>query len=530
MQLKPTLANNFVPRSETCLCQNDYSCQICRLQKKVKSVESRLHKVQDTNNSILEKMEELLQTVQRYGEPDKAEENDVEGERDNAEEDVEDGGEVEGEGPTALEYALHRAQTAELENGNLLVEIERLKRENRDLRVKLSKQRNASSSPMTQMTDHTHANPSTSGTSDDSHGDSGHPQRGGKTRPSGAQPVGGMEAATGGKTSGKDRYAKTTKNVEKTAMKRQRENYEENEEDEDDDEEPPFKRHRSAAPAPSLGRALESRKGGRKSGVNTCGPEKMAKKKHQDRSDDSEDESFNPGPQGRRSGFSRGAGRAKLAPNVNQTITKTGRRTNNSQAGFLDAFELGSLTSRTANTIGVFQSGSTTTKPMSAVMDDELDASTSDTPHASFSNAATPVTTLVTTTLPNPPQTATTLNTSTAANPTQTATNLAASAPANPAQAAAASRRAKGWTNTELQALIALVRAHHNAPIGPNGKRPEILHDVRLFELMSRQLQAQGINRSAGACKNEWNRRGRQASGIDNRKIANPSQMATSLQ
>ena len=235
-------------------------------------------------------------------------------------------------------------------------------------------------------------------------------------------------------------------------------------------------------------------------------------------SDDSDDESFNPGPQGRRSGLPHKAGRASLAPKSNQTISKTGRPTNNSQAGFLDAFGLSSLTSNSRNTLGVFGSGSATNKSMSGFMDDESDVALSDIPKTTFSSAATQ---------------ATTLTTSTAANPTQAAaagTTLTTSTSANPTQTAAASRKPQAWSNAELQALIALVGAHRNAPIGPNGKKPEVLHDVRLFELMSRQLRAQGIDRSAGACKNEWNRRGRQASGIDNRKISNPNQMATSLQ
>ena len=332
------------------------------------------------------------------------------------------------------------------------------------------------------------------------------------------QSRGRIGGAIGGNTSGKIGHAKTTKDPEKTAKKRQRDTYDESRTRvRTQDEEPPFKRHRSAAPA--SGRAVEGQKGGRKTGANTCGPQKLAKKKHQEGSDDSDDESFDPAPQGRRSRLPRNAACTSLAPKANQTIAKTGRRTNNSQAGFLDAFGLSSLTSSSKNTLGVFSSGNATNTSMSGFMDDESDASTSDIPRAAFSSAAIP---------------APTLTTFGAANITRaaaaTSTTLTTATPVNPTPIAAASRKPKPWSNAELQALIALVGAHRNAPVGLNGKKPEVLHDVRLFELMSRQLRAQGIDRSAGACKNEWNRRGRQASGIDNRKIANPNQMATSIQ
>jgi hypothetical protein len=317
--------------------------------------------------------------------------------------------------------------------------------------------------------------------------------------------VGRVEGSIGGNSG----YAKTTKDPEKTAKKHQRETY-------DSDEEPPFKRHQSAAPA--SGRAVEGQKGGRKKGANTCRTQKLAKKRYQDGSDDSDDESFNPGTQGRRLGLPRNAGLNSFAPKANQTIAKTGRRTNNSQAGFLDALGLSSLTSNSRNTLGVLGSGNTSNST-SDYMDDKSDASASAIPQATFSSSATPDPTLATSTAANPIQpaaaTSATLITATTANPTQTAS---------------ASHKPKPWSNAETQALIGLVAAHRNPPVGPNGRKPEILHDVRLFELMSHQLRLQGIDRSAGACKNEWNRRGRQLSGIDNRKVPNPKQMATSLQ
>lgn len=517
------------------------------------TAESKLREERSENARFVELTGELIREYKRYqalyGELPRQDGGDEEAEEDDIEEDDTEGGgeDADEEEATALEHALHRAATAELENAPLLVEIARLKRENKDLCNKARDQRNHSSSPMTQMTSSTLANPSVGGALDDSQSDTDHPQhgRGGNTRPggaakSGAKPVGRIGGIAGGKTSGKSGYAKTTKDPEKTAKKRQRDTYDEDEDsDEDSDVEPPFKRHRSAVPA--SGRALEGQKGGRKTGASTCGTQKLAKKKHQEDSDDSDDESFNPGPQGRRSGLPRSAGRTSLAPKANQTIAKTGRRTNNSQAGFLDAFGLSSLTSNTRNTLGVLGSGSATNNSMSGFMDDKLDAPTSAIPQANFSSAAIPAPTLTTSAAANPIQaaaaTSTTLTSATAANlaanPTQTAaatTTLTAATPTNPIQAAAASRRSKPWSNAETQALIALMAAHCNPPIGPDGRKPEILHDVRLFELMSRQLRLQGFERSPGACKNEWNRRGRPTSGIDNRKVPNPKQMATSLQ
>jgi hypothetical protein len=480
------------------------------------TAESKICKEQSEIAKFVELTGKLIRQHNRYqalygklqrqdGEEDEAEEDNCE--ENSAERGREDRGE---EDATALEYALHRATTAELENAPLLVEIARLKRENKHLRNKARNQRNRSSSPMTQMTSSTRANPSAGGASDHSQSDTDHSQqgRGGKTRPggaakSGAKPVGKF----GGSTSGKSGYAKT-------AMKRQRETYGE---DEDSDEESPFKRHRSAVPASS--RAVEGQKGGRKMGANSCGTRKLAKKKHQEGPDDPDDESFNSGPQGYRSGRSHNADRTSLVPKANQIIAKTGRRTNNSQASFLDGFELSSLTSNSRNTLGMFGSGSAPNNFMSSFIDDQSDASTSANLQATFSSAATLAPTLTTSAVVNPIQAvvapSTTLNTATATNPTQ---------------GAVASRKPKRWSNAETQALIALVAAHRNPPVGPNGRKSEILHDVRLFELMSCQLSLQGINRSSGACKNEWNRRVRQLSGIDNRKVPNPKQMATSLQ
>jgi hypothetical protein len=536
-------ADIAMSRTETCLCWNGSSCRTCRLQKRVITAESKLRGERSENARFVKLTGELLREYERYqalyGKLPRQDGED-EAKDDDIEEDDTEGEDEDEEDATALEYALQRATTAELENAPLLVEIARLKRENKDLRNKARNQRNHSSSPMTQMTSSTRANALAGVASDDSRSDTDHPQhgRGGKKRPggaakSGAKPAERIGGTRGGKTSGKSGYDKPTKGPEKTTKKRQHDTYDE---DEDSDEEPPFKRHRSTASA--SGRAVDGPKSGRKTGANTCGTQILAKKRHQEDSDDSDDESFDPAPQGCRSGLPRNAGCTLLAPKANQTIAKTGRRTNNSQAGFLEVFGLSSLTSNSRNTLGVFGSANATNNSMSGFMDDGSDPSTSAIPQATLSSAATPGPTWTTSTAANSIQTAAaiaaTLTTATPANPIQTAaatsTTLTTATPANPTHAAAASRRSKPWSHAEIQALIALMAAHRNPPVGPNGRKPEILHDVRLFELMSRQLALQGIDRSAGACKNEWNRRGRQVSGIDNRKIPNPKQMATSLQ
>jgi hypothetical protein len=55
-------------------------------------------------------------------------------------------------------------------------------------------------------------------------------------------------------------------------------------------------------------------------------------------------------------------------------------------------------------------------------------------------------------------------------------------------------------------------------------------YDKNLYERIDLQLRAQGIHRGPGAIKNEWNRRGRAASGIEERKNAKSGQLATSVQ
>lgn len=559
--------DSVASRSETCLCQDGYNCQICRLQQKLKAALTEIADFYHLTEQLFEKYGEL---PLEDAEDEQVNRGDVERDQEQeyfeeeyAEENEEEEREDEDEDPNALEYAVHRAQTAELANDVLLVDIARLERENKNLRKKLSAQRNSSSSPMTQMTSSTGANPSEADTADGSYSDSGYLKhgRGGKTRPEDAaaftqQPAGKIAAGTTGKMSRRRGHVETMKDAEKAAKKRSHDTYKEERDDDDDSaEEPSFKRHRFAAKAPA--RAVEGHKGGQKTSTSRCRPNKLAKKKYHERSDDSDDESFIPDPKGIRSRISRNGGRGSLAPRASQTTTKTGRCTNNSQASFLDTLGLDSLPSGSNNTPAVSGLGSATSNTISRSFDDRSDAAASDTHEATFSTTAAPATTFSTAMLANPPQVATALDTSTTANPIQTTATLTASTVANTNQpgtnlaavystqiaitlaaptlanttpAAAANRRTQGWSNTELQALITLVTAHRNAPARPNGQAAVILHDVRLFELMSHQLAAQGIHRSAGACKNEWNRRGRQLSGIDNRKIANPSQMATSLQ
>jgi hypothetical protein len=565
------------------LCPDVYECQICGLKKVVGGM---LNDEAGFRDEIGHITEELTRYKERYGElpiqssgveqiyaydfeaeqeifeepaeeepaeeepaeEEPAEEKPAEEESVEEEEPAEEGY-AEGD-PNAREYAIHRAQSAELENGSLRVEIARLKRENKDLCNKLSTQRDVSRPPMTQVTS---ASLLVGNTPDEYHSPHGHPkhERGGNLRQSEApssrsQPLRKVAGATVGETSGRNGHAKTMKNQENTAKKRQRDTYDEDWVDDDDaDEQPSFKRHGASAKAP--GRAVEDQINGRKTAGETCGPNKLAQKKRQESPVDSTNESFKIRPQSSRSRISRNGGRSSVAQRTSQTIAKTGRRTNNSQAGFLDTVGLNFLPFNSRDTPDVFGSGSAPSNTMSGFMDDGSDVASSETPEATFYTTAVPATTFGTSTLTNTPQTATTSNastitnlpqlgttvtTSTAVNPAQAAITLAAPAPANTntARVAVGNRRAQGWSNAELQALIALMRAHRNAPVGPNGQAPVILHDVRLFQLMSRQLAAQGIHRTPGACKNEWNRRGRQLSGIDNRKFANPSQMATSLQ
>jgi hypothetical protein len=74
----------------------------------------------------------------------------------------------------------------------------------------------------------------------------------------------------------------------------------------------------------------------------------------------------------------------------------------------------------------------------------------------------------------------------------------------------------KGWSDVEKRALAIEMRLYKDENVNKAAK--DILHDTKLFEYMSTLLaRKHGIHRSGNGCKNEWNRRGREESGIENR-------------
>jgi hypothetical protein len=425
----------------------------------------------------------------------------------------------------------------------LYTEIKRLQHENNNLRSKAESQRNSSTTQTTRVSDSKSNNASARGAAPGGlQTGAGHIKhgRGGKSRPksaanSRAEIKGETRGETGGKSRGKSGYAE----MDVVTTKRPRDSDDDGD-DEDEDIKPRPKRRRCVGPTPS--RTTQGGKSGRKIGLSTCGSGDLGDKKRQDDTDDDGNDEDYPGPEPQRgrSFQTRKSTLGPLVPKSNQTVAKTTgrnknpnstkrsnflyaiggavrprpRATNNSLSGFMDD-QAGT------NTPAISQLGFSTAANTSA----NLTASTFTAPQPSFSGAATTSANLTASTSASAvPQAS--FTGAVTAGPT-----LPAPAPANNAQTGAGGRRGQGWSNIELQALIHLVTAHRNQPVGPDGRRPEILHDTRLFDLMSRQLQQQyNINRSGGACKNEWNRRGRQISGIDNRKVAKPNQMATSLQ
>jgi hypothetical protein len=107
-------------------------------------------------------------------------------------------------------------------------------------------------------------------------------------------------------------------------------------------------------------------------------------------------------------------------------------------------------------------------------------------------------------------------------------TGNVASTTVPPAQAPSRSGgRSTGWTQKERQTFIDLMDEHiSRTPAGTTR-----LYDTHLFEFISAQLrQRYGISRNPGACKNEWSRRLRSLTGIDERKVKNPDKLATSIQ
>jgi hypothetical protein len=101
---------------------------------------------------------------------------------------------------------------------------------------------------------------------------------------------------------------------------------------------------------------------------------------------------------------------------------------------------------------------------------------------------------------------------------------------ANRASGSNFNSKPKGWSTTEKDALATEMRLYKEE----NSNKPskDLLHDAKLFEYMSSQLARKyGIHRSGNGCKNEWNRRGREQSGIENRiKTKSRSKMSTSVQ
>lgn len=488
--------------AENCLCQNRATCQICRLQKRVKNAEFAEYEARRDLDAALARITALERLLGQYIE-DQELEDDVEQaegvdqgeyyelESDKAEE-TEETEEDQSTESTELAGIATQDERAETEKRQLLAD-ERLNRENQILLNKTRAKRNSSTNQMIQMTEPTFANPSTGASSgfrsnirylEHGHGGKGKPKT---TANTGAGIVGKTRGTTGRKSGSTIWHSEV--DAVKGAKKHLR-NKDDEDDDEDEDLEPPSKRRRSVKS--DLGSTPQGGNGKRKTGVKTCGSEQVAGKKRQyDTDDDGDDEDYYE-PSHRR-GLSSQSLKSNPNPSLhkpisNQTAAKSGRHTNYSRNGFLDA-------------VGTAKPGRVTNNSLSGFIDYQPDANTLVIPKQSSPFVVT------------------------------TDPDLTISTPANSTQAGTRGRRAQGWDDRELQALISLVRAHHNQPIGPNGKKPEVLRDVRLFELMSRQLQQQhGIFRSAGACKNEWNRRGRQISGIENRKVPNPNQMATSLQ
>ncbi|KAJ9631989.1 hypothetical protein H2203_000390 [Taxawa tesnikishii (nom. ined.)] len=119
---------------------------------------------------------------------------------------------------------------------------------------------------------------------------------------------------------------------------------------------------------------------------------------------------------------------------------------------------------------------------------------------------------------------------STAANPSAP-TSAPANAPPNtpvaarsaPINTPAPSPGGRGalWTDHENNALVAVMTAVVNAGLGGV--------DARFNECSTRLLQQYGIQRSAAAVKNQWNRRLREQSGVEDRSRPYSGNASTSL-
>jgi hypothetical protein len=231
-------------------------------------------------------------------------------------------------------------------------------------------------------------------------------------------------------------------------------------------------------------------------GRAACSSESLKKRQHD--SDDEDDDDFELRTK-RRKTASRGTAavtRASVQQNGKDGAAKTGRNTNNSRSSFLDN---NSSSNRALGTAKVTKQRSTNNS-LAQLIDDHLTATIGSLPQPASSHVSGAVA--------NTPQPL-----------------------SRPAATPAGRDRPVGWSNQEMAALIALVRAHREQPVRPDGQKGVVLHDAKLFDLMSTQMRQQyNFNRTGGACKNAWNRFGRRQSGIDNRKIPRPTQMATSLQ
>ena len=232
------------------------------------------------------------------------------------------------------------------------------------------------------------------------------------------------------------------------------------------------------------------------------GVQKGAEKKRHYESDDDEDgdDDFKPDAKRQRcvkthtSNLELGTMSTKYV----RGFQSAGRATNNSRSSFLDC--LGDATSQdgqtTTNTVRIRRS---TNNSLANFLDGHPGVTIPDISQRNVSNASTGG---------RPP-----------------ATSLPPQAP-QPNHACTDGRRSTGWTDRERQAFIGLMNIQVN-----HTPEEDRLHDVHLYEFMSAQLrQRHGVNRNPGACKNEWNRRLRAFSGIDERKVKNPRKLATSVQ
>ncbi|KAL3424779.1 hypothetical protein PVAG01_04060 [Phlyctema vagabunda] len=85
--------------------------------------------------------------------------------------------------------------------------------------------------------------------------------------------------------------------------------------------------------------------------------------------------------------------------------------------------------------------------------------------------------------------------------------------------------RRGAWTAAEMTALCDAIVNRRNLEANNHGA-PRLV-DVSLFRHVAQELAAQGINRTFGACKNQWSRFGRLQFGIDERLPTNKARSLT---